>query len=77
MLSTREQIESCGELDTYEEGILTQEFPVRKRWWQVWLPKTMSCDVGRYTRIGKYMNLTVKFPQLNRPIITTLPWDDE
>jgi len=35
-------------LDDYEEGSLTA--PVRKHWWQFWLP--VSINIGQYTMIG-------------------------
>jgi len=38
----------CEDVEDYEEGALS--IPVRKKWWQFWLPKTIC--IGMYTMVG-------------------------
>ena len=35
----------------YEEGTLGMDVPVRKKWWQWWLPKTVYVTYATYQRI--------------------------
>ena len=42
-------------IDDYEEGEIM--IPVRKKWYQIWIPKTVFG--GTYTRIGSVVRLNI------------------
>ena len=50
-----------SELDEdYEEGVMTVHVPIKKKWYQFWLPKNIDYDYCRYTKIGNMVKITIE-----------------
>lgn len=51
------------DLDDYETGELTINIPIKKHWYQFWLPKTINYEYGSYVKIGNQTSVRCRVCQ--------------